>query len=169
MLSSKKARVTQRIHGSRAGPNKQIAPPQLEQSRELQNRAYRRRGWIDVSAMGVFRPLNVPDAGTAWNLIKSPEHARWLAGSRRTYTSGMRSQAPEAPRSDEAPILARSSRSGEATGAVRGATPFRSADFARFVQGAPDTIGVEVLGVDRRTGLLPPGLVQTAGIDTIKA
>ena len=33
MLSSKKARVTQRIHGgSRAGPNKQIAPPQLEQA-----------------------------------------------------------------------------------------------------------------------------------------
>src|SRR6202040_3829435 len=27
----------------------------------------------------------------------------------------------------------------------------------------------EVLGVDRRNGLLPPGLVQTAGIDAIKA
>src|ERR1700730_1329524 len=64
---------------------------------------------------------------------------------------------------------ARSSRSGEATRAVRGATPFRSAGFARFVQAAPHTVGVEVLGVDRRTGLLPPGLVQTAGIDAIKA
>src|SRR5690242_3139115 len=64
---------------------------------------------------------------------------------------------------------ARSSRSGEATGAVRGAAPFRSAVFARFVQAAPHTVGVEVLGVDRRTGLLPPGLVQTAGIDAIKA
>src|SRR5260221_13260407 len=67
------------------------------------------------------------------------------------------------------PASARSSRSGEATGAVRGATPFRSAVFARFVQAAPHTVGVEVLGVDRRTGLLPPGLVQTAGIDAIKA
>ena len=67
------------------------------------------------------------------------------------------------------PASARSSRSGEATGAVRSATPFRSPDFARFVQAAPDTVGVEVLGVDRRTGLLPPGLVQTAGIDAIKA
>src|SRR5260370_4844934 len=62
----------------------------------------------------------------------------------------------------------RSSRSGEATGAVRGAAPFRSAVFARFVQAAPHTVGVEVLGVDRRTGLLPPGLVQTAGIPPIK-
>src|SRR5438445_13490290 len=67
------------------------------------------------------------------------------------------------------PASARSSRSGEATGAVRGAAPFRSAVFARFVQAAPHTVGVEVLGVDRRTGLLPPGLVQTAGIDAIKA
>src|SRR5207302_6896617 len=67
------------------------------------------------------------------------------------------------------PASARSSRSCEATGAVRGATPFRSAVFARFVQAAPHTVGVEVLGVDRRTGLLPPGLVQTAGIDAIKA
>ena len=66
------------------------------------------------------------------------------------------------------PASARSSRSGEATGAVRGAAPFRSAVFARFVQAAPHTVGVEVLGVDRRTGLLPPGLVQTAGIDAIK-
>ena len=64
---------------------------------------------------------------------------------------------------------ARSSRSCEATGAVRGAAPFRSAVVARFVQAAPHTVGVEVLGVDRRTGLLPPGLVQTAGIDAIKA
>ena len=63
------------------------------------------------------------------------------------------------------PASARSSRSGEA----RGAAPFRSAVFARFVQAAPHTVGVEVLGVDRRTGLLPPGLVQTAGIDAIKA
>src|ERR1700736_5298995 len=63
------------------------------------------------------------------------------------------------------PASARSSRSGEATGAVRGAAPFRSAVFARFVQAAPHTVGIEVLGVDRRTGLLPPGLVQTAGID----
>jgi hypothetical protein len=62
-----------------------------------------------------------------------------------------------------------SSRSSEATWAVRGATPFRSAVFARFVQAAPHTVGVEVLGVDRRTGLLPPGLVQTASIDAIKA
>src|SRR6266446_3529944 len=67
------------------------------------------------------------------------------------------------------PASARSSRSGEATGAVRGAAPFRSAVLARFVQAAPHTVGVEVLGVDRRTGLLPPGLVQTAGIDAIKA
>jgi len=37
------------------------------------------------------------------------------------------------------------------------------------VQAALHTVGVEVLGVDRRTGLLPPGLVQTAGIDAIKA
>src|SRR4029077_4588737 len=49
------------------------------------------------------------------------------------------------------------------------AAPFRSEAFARFVQAAPHTVGVEVLGVDRRTGLLPPGLVQTAGIDAIKA
>ena len=62
-----------------------------------------------------------------------------------------------------------SSRSSEATGAVRGATPFRSAVFARFMQAAPHTVGVEVLGVDRRTGLLPPELVQAAGIDAIKA
>jgi hypothetical protein len=67
------------------------------------------------------------------------------------------------------PASARSSRSGEATGAVRVAAPFRSAVFARFVQAAPHTVGIEVLGVDRRTGLLPPGLVQTAGIDAIKA
>src|SRR6266403_5979048 len=67
------------------------------------------------------------------------------------------------------PASARSSRSGEATWAVRGAAPFRSAVFARFVQAAPHTVGVEVLGVDRRTRLLPPGLVQTAGIDAIKA
>src|SRR5260221_13376967 len=67
------------------------------------------------------------------------------------------------------PASARSSRSGEPTGAVRGAAPFRSAVFARFVQAEPHTVGVEVLGVDRRTGLLPPGLVQTAGIDAIKA
>jgi hypothetical protein len=62
-----------------------------------------------------------------------------------------------------------SSRSGETTGAVRGATPVRSAVFARLGQGAPYTVGVEVLGVDRRTGLLPPGLVQPAGIDAVKA
>src|SRR3984893_18355280 len=48
-------------------------------------------------------------------------------------------------------------------------TPFRSAVFARFVQAAPHTVGVEVLGVDGRAGLLPPGLVQTASINTIKA
>src|SRR4030081_508757 len=62
------------------------------------------------------------------------------------------------------PASARSSRSGEATGAVRGAAPFRSAVFARFVQAAPHTVGVEVLSVDRRTGLLPPGLAQTARV-----
>ena len=74
--------------------------------------------------------------------------------------------APACPALNAAP---RSSRSAEATRATRGATPFRSAVFARFVQAAPHTVGVEVLGVDRRTGLLPPGLAQTASIDAIKA
>jgi hypothetical protein len=74
--------------------------------------------------------------------------------------------APACPALNAAP---RSSRSAEATRATRGATPFRSAVFARFVQAAPHTVGVEVLSVDRRTGLLPPGLAQTASIDAIKA
>jgi len=37
------------------------------------------------------------------------------------------------------------------------------------VQAAADAVGVEVLGVDWRAGLLPPGLVETAGINAIKA
>jgi hypothetical protein len=52
-----------------------------------------------------------------------------------------------------------SSRSGEGPRAVWGSPPFDRAVFARLVQTAPHTVDIEVLGVNRRTGLLPPGLV----------
>ena len=58
---------------------------------------------------------------------------------------------------------------GESTGAVRGGTPFRSAVLARFGQSMPYAINVEILGIGRRAGLLPPRLVKPPGINAVEA
>jgi len=38
-----------------------------------------------------------------------------------------------------------------------------------FGQSPPHALGIEVVGIDWCAGLLPPGLIQTSGIDAIKA
>src|SRR5262245_24590261 len=62
-----------------------------------------------------------------------------------------------------------SSRRCETSGTVRGGSPFGSTVFFGLEQSTPHTLGVEVLGIDWRAGLLPPGLIQTSGFDAIKA
>src|SRR3954464_70324 len=62
-----------------------------------------------------------------------------------------------------------SGRGGEGARAARGAAPLRRALPPRLGQRAPDALGVEVGGVDRGAGLLPPGLVQPAGVDAVEA
>ena len=86
---------------------------------------------------------------------------------------GMKRESAEAE--DRAPlrdvrarVLPRHAGGGESTGAVRGSTPFRSAVLSRFGQSLPYAIDVEVLGIDRRTRLLPPRLVQPSGTNAVE-
>src|SRR5262249_37268660 len=55
------------------------------------------------------------------------------------------------------------------TRAIRGGAPFRRAFFVLLGPSTPPTRDVEVLGIDRRAGFLPPGLIQPSSIDSIKA
>src|SRR5262249_57886858 len=57
----------------------------------------------------------------------------------------------------------------EGAGALRRAAPLRLAPGAGLDQRAPYALGVVVLGVDRGAGLLPPRLVQPAGVDAVEA
>ena len=52
---------------------------------------------------------------------------------------------------------------------ISGAAPFRFAVFVGLGQSTPHALGVEVLGIDWRAGLLPPGLIQPSSIDAVKA
>jgi hypothetical protein len=60
------------------------------------------------------------------------------------------------------------SGSGETTGTLRGAAPLGRAFPFRLGQRVSHAVGFEILGVDRGAGLLPPGLVEPAGIDAIE-
>ena len=57
---------------------------------------------------------------------------------------------------------------GEATGAIVGGAPFWGPIFGGLSQSTPHTIGIEVLGINWRAWLLPPGFIQPSGIDSIK-
>src|SRR5271165_2052075 len=48
-------------------------------------------------------------------------------------------------------------------------TPFWFSLSARLREPATDTLRIEVCSVDRRIGLLPPRLIQTACINTVKS
>src|SRR5262245_21021138 len=60
------------------------------------------------------------------------------------------------------------SRRPDAGAALGGAELGLSAG-GRLRERATDALGVEILAVDRRGGLLPPGLVEPAGIDAVEA
>jgi hypothetical protein len=67
------------------------------------------------------------------------------------------------------PTCGSSSRSGETPRTVGGAAPIWSPFFAGLTQSTPHPVGIEVLSIDWRAGLLPPRLIEPSGIDSGKA
>src|SRR5262245_5159293 len=68
-------------------------------------------------------------------------------------------------------LLATNVSSGriKTSGTIRSGAPFRRAVFPSLRQCALHTFDIEVLGIDRRAWLLPPGLIKPSGIDSVKA
>src|ERR1700730_17541693 len=58
---------------------------------------------------------------------------------------------------------------GEIARALRGSAPGRGALLLRFREAAPPPVGVVILRIDGRPGLLPPRVVEAAGVHGVEA